>query len=151
MFLLVSCYSVRCLRRRAEKRFKNLATTPTTLAYMALRDTMGSKLKLNGGLSTVVKDMFSKIDLDNNGVLERDEIRCECVSAWLVWMLWCLVYEKHYSHGGDDESIMMHTRSFLVDMEDFEDEETSTAEYLDEAVNAIFEVIKYKSQTCLEK
>ena len=69
----------RCLRVRAEKRFKKLATTPTTLAYMALRDTMGSKLKLTGGLSSVVKDMFSKIDLDNNGILERDEIRYLCM------------------------------------------------------------------------
>ena len=79
--LLLSCCSTRCLRARAEKRFKKLATTPTTLAYMALRDTMGSKLKLKGGLSTIVKDMFSKIDLDNNGVLERDEIRCECLAV----------------------------------------------------------------------
>ena len=50
-----------------------LAMSPTTLAYMALRDTMGAKL--TGDLSTVVTDMFSKIDLDNNGVLERDEMR----------------------------------------------------------------------------
>ena len=50
-----------------------MAMAPTTLAYMALRQNMGAKL--TGDLSSVVTDMFSKIDLDNNGTLERNEMR----------------------------------------------------------------------------
>ena len=47
--------------------------SPTTLAYVALRENMGAKL--SGDISSLVTDMFSKIDLDNNGILERDEMR----------------------------------------------------------------------------
>ena len=50
-----------------------MAMTPTTLVYMALRNTMGSKLTHD--LSSVVKDMISKIDLNHDGMLKKDELR----------------------------------------------------------------------------
>ena len=50
-----------------------MSMSPTTLAYMALRQNMGAKL--TGDMSSLVTDMFSKIDLDHNGILERDEMR----------------------------------------------------------------------------
>ena len=50
-----------------------MAMSPTTLTYMALRGTMG--IKLADGLSSVATDIFSKIDVDNDGILKRDEIR----------------------------------------------------------------------------
>ena len=47
--------------------------SPTILAYMGMRQIMGAKL--SGDTSSLVTDMFSKIDLDHLGILERDEIR----------------------------------------------------------------------------
>ena len=44
---------------------------------------------------------------------------------------------------------MTYTRSFLADMEEFEHDELSTAEHLDEAVNAIFEVMNQKDASKL--
>ena len=62
--------------------------SPTTLAYTALRQIMGAKL--TGELSSVVTDMFSKIDLDNNGILERDEIRYGYL--WVRYVFLCVIY-----------------------------------------------------------
>ena len=66
-----------------------MAMAPTTLAYMALRQNMGAKL--TGDLSSVVTDMFSKIDLDHHGILERDEIRYGYL--WVCDVFLCAIYE----------------------------------------------------------
>ena len=62
--------------------------SPTILAYVAMRQIMGAKL--TGELSSVVTDMFSKIDLDHHGMLERDEIRYGYL--WVCDVLLCVIY-----------------------------------------------------------
>lgn len=58
---------------RAEKQLQSMAMSPATLVYVVLRKTMGEKLTRD--LSSVAKDMISKIDLDHDGMLIKDEMR----------------------------------------------------------------------------
>ena len=44
--------------------------SPTTMAYMALRDSIAS-----ADLSSVEKHLFAEMDVNSDGALEKDEIR----------------------------------------------------------------------------
>ena len=59
-----------CLRARAQKQLKQLAMSPTSTAYTALRDSIAS-----ADLSSVEQHLFAEMDVNSDGALEKDEIR----------------------------------------------------------------------------
>ena len=68
----------------------------------------------------------------------------------LYLVVFCGVFTRiAYSYGVHSGLIMANVRSFLANMEEFEIDEMSTAEHLDEAVNAIFAVISQQKSSCL--
>ena len=106
--------------------------SPTILAYMGMRQIMGAKL--SGNTSSLVTDMFSKIDLDHHGILERDEIRYGYLWCAMRFCVWFTRFRLAHSQ---------YIRSFLAGSECEDDEMKDAkkhAEHLNAAVNDIFEV-----------